>query len=299
MKKVLISGAGGLVGSFLTENLKQWGKHVVPLVRSKEQEGIFWDPDLQRIDARELEGFDTVIHLAGEPIANARWNEEKKKRIYDSRVIGTRVLSEALATLKKPPKLLISASAVGFYGDRGDTLLSEESSVGTGFLAKVANDWEAATLPARTNGIRVVQLRFGVVLSTKGGALAKMLTPFRLGVGGVIGSGDQYMSWVSIDDVLGVVEHIMECEKLDGPINVVSPIPVTNRVFTKTLGKVLKRPTILPMPLFAARLAFGEMVDEVLLSSARMTPTKLIETGYVFRYPQLEKALEFIVEQGR
>ena len=298
MKRVLISGSTGLVGSTLTENLAQWGNHVVPLVRSYEENGIFWDPDLQRIDANQLEGFDTVIHLAGEPIANARWNEEKKKRIHDSRVIGTRVLSEALATLKKPPKLLICASAVGFYGDRGETLLSEESAPGSGFLAEVVKGWEAATLPARSNGIRVVHLRFGIVLSSKGGALAKMLTPFQMGLGGVIGTGEQYMSWIGIDDVVGVVEHVMECKKLDGPINVVSPIPVTNRVFTKTLGKVLRRPTILPMPLFAARLAFGEMVDEVMLASTRMTPTKLIETGYVFRYPQLEKAFEVAVRSS-
>jgi hypothetical protein len=242
-----------------------------------------------------LEGLDAIVHLAGEPIASGRWNAIKKARIRDSRVQGTRLLCDALSHVSRPPAALICASAIGYYGDRGDEVLTESSSNGTGFLAEVCRDWEVATEPARQKGIRVVNTRFGVILSTGGGALAKMLTPFKMGVGGIIGSGRQYMSCISIDDCVGAIVHALNTNSLSGPVNVVGPAPVTNRVFTKTLGKILERPTIFPMPAFAARLAFGEMADELLLGSQRVEPKKLLESGYSFRQGDLETALRHVL----
>jgi uncharacterized protein (TIGR01777 family) len=243
----------------------------------------------------DLDGVDALIHLAGENIAATRWNAATKKRIRDSRVEGTRVLCEGLAKLTRAPRVLLSASAVGYYGDRGDEILSEDSPSGSGFLAAVARDWEAATEPAAAAGIRVVRMRFGVILSPRGGALAQMLTPFRLGGGGRIGSGRQWWSWISIDDAASAIQHAIMTESLSGPVNGVAPNPVTNAEFTHTLGQVLGRPTLIPMPAFAARLALGEMADELLLASARVLPTKLLESHYRFQHPTLDVALRHLL----
>jgi len=294
---VLVTGARGLVGSVLVPFLTSGGHAVTRLVRSTPRPGqaeVPWDPAAHSIATPALEGLDAVVHLAGENIA-ARWTAEKKARIRDSRVQGTRLLCDALAQLVKPPQALVCASAIGYYGDRGETILREESAPGTDFLAEVCQAWEAAAAPAAQRGIRVVYLRFGVVLSAAGGALAKMLTPFRLGVGGVIGSGQQYMSWVALDDVLGAIHHALMTETLHGPVNVVAPQPVTNQEFTKTLGKILGRPTVVPLPAFVARLAFGEMADALLLASTRVVPERLLASGYAFRYPELEGALRHLL----
>jgi hypothetical protein len=232
------------------------------------------------------------VHLAGDNIASGRWTAAKKVSIRSSRVQGTTVLCEALAQLVKPPKVLLSASAIGYYGDRGETTLREASPPGTGFLAEVCQAWEAATAPAVQRGIRVVHLRFGIVLSPAGGVLAKLLTPFRLGLGGVVGTGKQYMSWIALDDVLGVIQHALNTETIQGPVNVVAPQPVTNQEFTTTLGKVLRRPTRLPLPAFAAHLLFGEMADALLLASTRVMPARLVASEYTFRHPALEAALQ-------
>lgn len=296
--KILITGSHGLVGSALVPAFTNAGHTVIRLVRSqanpKENE-IKWDPQAGSIESNKLEGLDAVIHLAGENIASGRWTSEKKARIRNSRVNGTGLLAETLASLKQKPKVLASASAIGFYGSRGTEVMNEKSSSGSGFLAETCIEWEAAAEPALKAGIRVAYLRFGVVLSTKGGALAKMLLPFKLGVGGKIGSGWQYMSWVSIDDAVGAILHVLKNKKLDGPINIVSQQPVTNFEFTKSLGKVLSRPTVFPMPAFAARFAFGEMADELLLSSTCVIPSRLKKSGYDFKHKNIREALESIL----
>ncbi|MFN0056312.1 MAG: TIGR01777 family oxidoreductase [Planctomycetales bacterium] len=297
--RVLVSGSTGLVGTALIPLLTTAGHEVVRLVRSRaktpSKEMVQWDPEANYVDAAELEGLDAIVHLAGEPIAAGRWNPERKRRIRESRIRGTRLLCETLSHLARPPQTLVCASAIGVYGDRGDEVLTESSSPGSGFLAEVCRDWEAACEPARQKGIRVANLRMGVVLSPAGGALAKMLTPFKMGVGGVIGSGRQFMSCVALDDLVGAILHILVTPGLSGPINGVCPEPVSNREFTKTLGKVLGRPTIFPMPALAARLAFGEMADELLLASARVQPGRLLEMGYQFRCPTVESALRHVL----
>jgi hypothetical protein len=243
------------------------------------------------LDASELEGHDAAVHLAGDPIAEGRWTDEKKRSIRESRVQGTTLLAETLARLASPPRALLSASAVGYYGDRGAAALDETSAPGADFLSGVCRDWESSTGAAKAAGIRVVSLRFGVVLSGKGGALVKMLTPFKMGVGGKIGSGEQYMSWIALDDAVGAIQHALAHEELEGAVNIVAPRAVTNAEFTKTLGGVLNRPTFFVMPAFAARLAFGEMADAALLVSQRAEPTRLAATNYKFKYPDLEGAL--------
>ena len=297
--KVLISGSTGLVGSALCTALTTGGHEIARLVRESprsRQPEIPWDPANGTIDAAKLEGFDGVVHLSGENIAAGRWTEKQKQRIRDSRVKGTRLLCETLAKLKQKPKVLVCASAIGFYGDRGDEVVDESSPAGSNmFLVDVCKEWESATEPARSAGIRVVNLRFGIVLSPSGGALAKMLLPFKLGVGGVIGDGKQYMSWVALDDAVGAVQHCLMTDSLSGPVNAVAPQAVTNREYTKTLGKVLTRPTIFPLPASIARLAFGQMADELLLTSTHVRPTRLLESKYVFRYPQLEGALRHLL----
>jgi hypothetical protein len=295
---VLISGASGLVGGALTPFLTTGGHSVRRLVRgSKAAAGgdIAWDPDQGQIDARALEGLDAVVHLAGENIAGGRWTTARKERIRDSRVKGTRLLSEALAGLQRPPKVLVAASAIGFYGDRGDEILNENSAAGAGFLADVCREWEVAAEPARRAGIRTVHVRFGVILSPKGGALPKMMLPFRLGLGGRIGSGRQYVSWVAIDDVVGAIHHALMCRELSGPVNVVAPRPVTNREYTRALAGVLHRPALFPLPAFVARLMLGEMADELLLGSQRVEPQRLLQTGYRFDYPELTPALNHLL----
>ena len=294
---ILVTGASGLIGTALTSSLTASGHEVTRLARGQSNPGekaVRWDPMAGTIEASALEGIDAVVHLAGENIAE-RWTAAKKVRIRDSRVKGTQLLCETLARLSSPPKVLVSASAVGYYGDRGEEILTEDSPPGRGFLAEVSRAWEAATEPARQHGIRVVQLRQGVVLSVAGGALAKMLPAFRLGLGGVLGSGQQYMSWIAIDDAVGAMQHAIVTDTLQGPANAVAPRAVTNQEFTKTLGRVLRRPTAIPLPAFAARLMFGEMADELLLASARVQPTKLLASGYQFRYPELENALGHVL----
>jgi uncharacterized protein (TIGR01777 family) len=298
--KVLLSGSSGLVGSALIPVLTDGGHEVVRLVRSQPRPGaseVRWDPEAGDIDAPGLKGAEAAVHLAGESIAAGRWTAAKKDRILESRVKGTRLLAEALAEMKQPPKVLVSASAVGYYGDRGEETLGEESGSGSAFLSEVCRQWEAATEAAADAGIRVVNLRFGIMLSSVGGALPRLLTPFRLGVGGRLGSGKQFMSWIAIDDVAAAILHAMGTETLRGPVNAVAPQPVTNRDFTNTLGRVLGRPTVFPMPAFAARLAFGEMADELLLASQRVEPAKLLASGYQFRFPELEAALRHLLEK--
>jgi hypothetical protein len=291
---ILITGSTGLIGTALIEALTALDHRITRLARGPLQSRepvVQWNPAAGTLNAGEIEGFDAVVHLAGESIAARRWTAAQKARIRDSRVKGTTLLSETLAKLAKPPKVLVCASAVGYYGNRGDEILREDSTIGSGFLAEICQEWENAADPAKKKGIRVVHLRNGLVLSPKGGALAKMLLPFKLGVGGIIGDGTQYWSWVSLDDVVGAFDHALTNEHLHGAVNLVAPRAVTNREFTKTLGKVLSRPTIFPLPAFAARLALGEMADDLLLSSARVEPVRLLASGYKFKHPELEGAL--------
>ena len=298
---ILVTGSTGLVGSALLPFLTAGGNRVARLVRSRTRPAksdipeIQWDPAVGSMDLSGLDEFDAVVHLAGESIAEGKWTPAKKASIRDSRVKGTTLLCQSLAQLQQPPKVLVCASAIGYYGDRGDEILDEGSSPGKGFLSEVCKDWEAAAQPAVKKGIRVVQHRLGMILSPSGGALAKMLPPFRMGVGGIIGSGKQYMSWIALDDVLGTIHHALLSDGLAGPVNTTSPHPVTNREFTKTLGRVLGRPTVFPMPEFAARLAFGEMADELLLASTRVEPARLLGSRYSFRFPQLEEALRHLL----
>ena len=297
--RILVSGSSGLVGTALIPVLTGAGHEVLRLIRAKSgspsRELLAWDPESGSIDAAGLEGLDTAVHLAGEPIASGRWTAAKKARIRDSRVKGTRLLCEALARCAKPPAVFVCASAIGFYGDRGDETLTETSPSGSGFLAEVCREWESATDPAAKRSIRVVNTRFGVILSPNGGALAKMLTPFKMGVGGVVGSGKQYMSCISIDDCVAAIVHALSMNSLSGPVNVVGPAPVTNREFTRALGRVLGRPTIFPMPASAARLFFGEMADELLLSSSRVVPQKLLDSGFPFADRDVEAALRHVL----
>ncbi len=296
--KVLLSGSSGLVGSALVPFLTGGGHEVVRLVRSepgRETSEVRWDPEAGEINKAGLEGVDAAVHLAGESIAAGRWTAARKARILESRVKGTQLLAESLAGLEAPPKALVSASAVGYYGDRGEEALTEDSGSGSAFLSEVCRQWEAATEPAARAGIRVVNLRFGVILASAGGALPRLLTPFRLGVGGRLGSGKQFMSWIALDDVVGAILHALTTETIQGPVNAVAPQSVTNREFTKTLGRILGRPTLFPMPACAARLAFGEMADELLLASQRVEPAKLLASGYRFRFPDLESALRHLL----
>lgn len=295
--KILVTGATGLVGSAVVAFLTTGGHRVLRLVRGKARndDDVVWDPAAETIDAAKLEGLDAVVHLAGENIATGRWNAAKKAKIRDSRVNGTRFLSNTLAKLTNKPRTFVCASAIGFYGDRGDEVMTESSPPGTSFLCQVCRDWEAAAESSRQAGIRVVHLRIGVVLTPHGGALEKMLLPFKFCAGGVIGNGKQFMSWIALDDVVGAIHHALTCETLSGSVNAVAPDAVTNRAFTKTLGSVLHRPTIFPMPAFAARLAFGEMGDELLLASTRVTPQRLLESGYQFRCPKLDGALRHLL----
>jgi uncharacterized protein (TIGR01777 family) len=298
--KIAVSGASGLVGTALCAALAKDGDDVRRLVRHAAPglpDAIAWDPARGTIDAAALEGLDAVVHLAGENIAGGRWTEEKKALIRSSRVNGTRLVAGTLATMQRAPRVLVCASAIGFYGPHGDEPLDESAAPGHDFLATTCVEWEDAAAPARAAGVRVVHVRFGVVLSRHGGALAKMLTPFKLGLGGRLGSGRQWMSWVSIDDVVGAVRQTLHWARHEGPVNVVSPNAVTNAEFTKALGAALGRPTIFPMPAFAARLVFGEMADALLLSGQRVVPAKLAAAGYEFRHPKLEGALRALLSR--
>lgn len=294
--RILISGASGLIGSALAPFLTGGGHEVVRLIRGRKKAGsVAWNPDAGTIDAAGLEGFDAVVHLAGENIAGGRWTAAKKARIHASRIGGTRLLVEALGKLARPPKTLITASAIGYYGHRHADIVDEDSAPGAGFLADICKEWEEATAAAAARGIRVVNLRLGVVLAGNGGMLATIATPFKLGLGGVVGGGDQYMSWVAIDDVLGAILYALSTPALAGPVNVVSPNPVTNREFTTTLAHVLSRPALLPFPATAVRLLLGEMGDELLLASTRVDPQRLTAAGFSFAFPQLEDALRHVL----
>jgi len=294
--KIAVTGAGGLVGSRLVPFLKKGGHEVIPIVRRKASgDGIHWDPYRQELDTENLADVDALVHLSGENIAG-RWTAEKKRKIRESRVAVTRFLCDRLLQMEDPPPTVVAASAIGFYGDRGNDYLTEDDDGGSGFLASVTAEWEAATHSAIEEGIRVVNLRIGVVLSPEGGALQKMLLPFKIGLGGTIGDGRQYWSWITIDDLIGIIQHAIKTDYLIGPVNAVVPEAVTNAEFTKVLGKVLSRPTLLPMPAFAARLAFGEMADALLLSSTRVEPTRLLKTEFEFRHPDLEEGLSDLLD---
>lgn len=293
--RVAVTGASGLVGSALVPFLTAGGHHVVRLVRraAEADDEIEWNPDEGRVDAARLEGIDAVVHLAGENVASGRWTHARKSRIRDSRVRGTRSLAGTLAGLDSRPKVLVSSSAVGYYGDRGDRQLDESSDAGTGFLADVCRDWEAATEEASRAGIRVVLLRTGVVLSAAGGALARMLPPFRWGVGGRLGDGRQFVSWIALDDLIGAIHFALTREELSGPVNATAPSPVSNERLTRTLAGLLRRPAVFPVPGWVLRAALGEMAEEMLLASTRVLPRRLESAGFVFRHPELEGALRF------
>jgi hypothetical protein len=292
ISRILVSGVSGPIGASLLPSLKTRGFEVTRLVRGAAagDDQISWNPATP-ISPDMVSGFNAVIHLAGESIVG-RWTKTKKIKIRDSRVAGTAALAEALAQAKDKPVVFVCSSAIGYYGDRGDEVLNEESKPGIGFLADVCSEWEAATQAAANAGIRTVRMRTGIVLSPRGGALGKMLTPFKMGVGGKIGDGRQWMSWIDVQDMVGAIHHILKSDLLHGPVNLVAPKPVTNAEFAETLASVLSRPAILPMPAFAVKLAFGEMGETVLLGSQRVEPTQLVMSGYPFRFSSLRASLE-------
>src|SRR5271166_577943 len=294
--RILVSGASGPIGAALLPSLKTSGCSVVRLVRgaAKGNGEIAWDP-ARPLAPEAVSGFDAVIHLAGESIFG-RWSAEKKRKIRDSRVLGTSNLAQALAQAQEKPRVFICGSAIGYYGNRGDESLAEDSAPGTGFLAEVCQQWEESTTPAVQADIRTAHIRTGIVLSPKGGALGAMLTPFKLGLGGPTGSGRQWMSWIDVQDMVGAIHHILKSDLIQGPVNMVAPAPVTNATFAKTLASVLSRPAIFPLPAFAVKLAFGEMGEELLLSSQRVEAGKLISTGYPFRYRDLRASLEALLQ---
>lgn len=305
--RVAVTGSNGLVGSELVRVLEHGGSEVTRIVRGDSTQAagapkgrtVCWDPSAGTIEAAGLEGHDAVVHLAGAGIGDQRWSDDRKATIRDSRVKGTRLLAETLAGLERPPAVLASGSAVGFYGyDRGDEALTEDSGPGGGFLATVVQEWEAATAPAAEAGVRVVLLRSGIVLSAKGGALAQLLLPFKLGAGGRLGSGRQWFSWVSIDDEVGAIAHVLSDGSVRGAVNLTAPEPVTNAELTATLGRVLRRPTVIPVPTTVLRVRFGgEMVTEMLLGGQRVLPAALQASGYRFRHPQLSEALSYVLDR--
>jgi uncharacterized protein (TIGR01777 family) len=304
--RILVSGASGLIGTALVERLRQSPHSAEPpqilrLVRRppRAADEVFWDPAAGQLDPAALEGVEAAVHLAGENLAAGRWNAERKARIRESRVEGTRLLSRTLAQLSPLPRVLLSASAIGFYGDRGEEELHEGSAPGSGFLAEVCRAWETATEPAAAAGIRVATARFGVVLAQQGGALAQMLTPFRWGLGGPMGSGRQYVSWITLDDAVRAILFLLELEGVQGPVNVVAPEPVTNREMAKALGRALHRPAILPLPAFVLRLLFGELADEGLLASARVYPRRLTAAGFEFHDPAIGETMGRLVREAK
>ena len=295
--RILISGAGGLVGSALVPRLEADGHEIVRLVRRPPRNDgeVTWDPDGAPFDATGAAGCEAVVHLAGENIAGGRWTRGRMQRIRTSRVDGTAALVEGLGKLDTPPRIWVGASAIGFYGDRGDEELDEDSPIGGGFLAGVCQEWEAASAGVTAWQARHVLLRIGIVLDPAGGALGKMLPFFRLGLGGVLGSGRQYMSWIALDDLVEVFVRALNDDRLSGVYNACSPNPVTNREFTQTLGSVLHRPTILPAPAFGLRLVYGRMADAALLASQRVLPRRLRELDHEFGWPKLGPALEHVL----
>ncbi|MGC2109985.1 MAG: TIGR01777 family oxidoreductase [Candidatus Korobacteraceae bacterium] len=299
--RVLISGASGLIGSALTRALKSQGHEPMALVRRAPAAGeVQWDPR-QPLDPANLAGVDAVVHLAGKNIAGL-WTEKFKREVLESRVLGTRTVATAVAESYRrtgQPRVLICASGAGYYGNRGDELLTEESSAGTGFLAEVSKQWEAATAPASEAGVRVVSLRIGLVLARDGGALKPMLLPFRLGLGGRVGSGKQYWSWIAFDDLIGAMTFALQQETLRGPVNAVGPAPARNEEFVRALGRALHRPTIFPLPTFVVRTLMGEMGEELLLTSARVLPAKLEAAGYKFQHAELYEALRAVLAEAK
>lgn len=296
--KILVTGSSGLVGSSLVPHLTGAGHFVARLVRGeplRDRGDIQWDPVSGRVERAKLEGFDAVVHLSGESLMTL-WTAGRRSRLVTSRVQSTEFLCEALAGLQRRPKVLLSASAVGYYGSQGDRWLNEQSPCGGGFLAEICQDWERATAIARQAGLRVVNLRFGLVLSRRGGLLAQMLPIFRTGLGGPLGLGRQYMSWIAIDDLLGAVQHLLAEGAPEGPVNIVSPDPVTNRDFSRTLGRVLRRPAVLPVPSPLLRALPGGMARETMLASQRVEPGELRRSGFKFQFPELAEALQHLTE---
>ena len=296
-RTVAVTGASGLVGTAVVASFEQDGVRVLRVVRRtpRSPDEVAWDPTSGEVDSAALEGIDAVIHLAGRNLATEKWTPEVKKQIVDSRVVGTRVLSEALASLEKKPRVMMSASAIGFYGDRGDEVLDEESPPGSGFLSDTCQQWEAACQSAWDADIRVVQLRIGVVLSTKGGMLAKVLPQFRMGLGGVVGGGNQKFSWISLDDLVRAIRFVVDNDSMHGAVNGTAPHPVTNRQFTKALGAKLHRPTFLSVPGFIPRAIMGEMAEALVLEGADIRPKRLEEAGFQFQAPELPTALDQIL----
>ena len=299
VQTILITGATGLIGKRLVQELTAEGYSVLKAVRrpARHDDEVRWIPERNDFDTTRLAGIHAVVHLAGANVAGQRWSDPYKQEIRESRVKGTRLIAQALAGLDDKPRVLVCASAIGYYGDRGDELLTEDSPPGKGFLPEVCTAWEDSCQAARDAGIRTVNTRIGVVLSKNGGALKSMLLPFKLGLGGVVGKGTQYISWMEIDDIARALRFVLETETISGPVNLVAPHPATNREFTKVLGTVLGRPTIVPMPAFITRLLLGEMGEELLLSSTRVKPEKLQQAGFAWQYPQLEPALRHVIDQ--
>lgn len=297
--RIAMTGASGMIGTELRARLAAADDEVVPLVRKRpaatDSGALYWNPATGEIDAQDLAGIDAVVHLAGENVGAGRWNTARKKRIFESRVAGTELLSRALATARPAPKVFVAASAIGLYGDRGDETLSEASGPGRGYLSDLCTQWEAATAAASDAGIRTVNLRIGVVLSTRGGALSRMLPPFRLGLGGVVGGGSQYVSWITLVDVCRAIQHCLASERMSGAVNAVAPHPATNREMTKALGATLRRPTIFPLPAFAVATLLGEMGRELLLASTRVVPSRLLADGFLFEHGRIEGALAAVV----
>jgi uncharacterized protein len=299
-KRVAITGATGLIGGALASSLERDGHRVHRVTRSASEAGpddLVWDPDAGTIDARGLEGVDAVVHLAGEPIGSSRWTDETKRRIRASRVRGTDLVARTIAALDAPPAVLVSGSAVGFYGDRGDEVLTETSPSGSDFLAEVTQAWEAAAAPAAEAGIRVAYARTGVVMAKEGPLIEKVELPFRLGVGGRVGSGEQYVAWIALADEVRALRFLLDGEGLEGPYNLTAPEPATNAELTRALGEVLRRPTVLPIPTFAIRLLYGEMGESLATVSQRVHPARLLEAGFEFTYPELRQALRAALER--
>ncbi|MBP6003627.1 MAG: TIGR01777 family oxidoreductase [Pyrinomonadaceae bacterium] len=296
--KVLITGASGLVGTELQKSFSAKGYDMLLASRKEptDDKHVKWSIEDGFADPEKLEGIDVIVHLAGENVSGLRWTDDKKKAIRDSRVLGTRNVVDAISKLKNKPKTFIASSAIGFYGERGEEECTESSAVGDNFLAGVCKEWEAESRRAEDAGIRTVLLRTGIVLSKDGGALATMLLPFKMGVGGVVGSGKQWMSWISLDDEIAIINYAIENDNIRGAVNAVAPNPVTNQEFTKTLGEVLYRPTFLPLPEFAVSMIFGEMGDALLLASTKVMPKRLEDAGFEFKYPNLKEAIENAVK---
>ena len=300
MARILVSGMSGPIGAALLPTLKSNGARISRLVRkggkypSSDEQQVPWDPE-HPISPESVSGFDAVIHLAGESIVG-RWTDAKKREIRDSRVKGTTHLAQALARSRHKPQVFVCSSAIGYYGDRGDEVLNELSAPGTGFLAEVCREWETAAQPAADAGIRTVSMRTGIVLTPKGGALGKMLTPFKMGMGGRIGDGQQWMSWIDVRDMVGAIHHLLKNDLLHGPVNMVAPKPVTNAEFTQTLARALSRPAIFPVPAFVVKLAFGEMGETALLGSQRVEPIQLLSSGYPFRFSELRSSLTSLLK---